>query len=135
MKKGTKKNKELSVGKDFDKEKELLTELEEKEKSVANGTIELHQPKSIYEIWGVQKKSEYQFLEESEYKKQLQNMNKVDLQRECLRCSEIPRDSRESMVNALMKKFRGHKNRLETAGIKPKMFTNHAEIEKLLDRR
>lgn len=70
--------------------------------------------------------------EKSEYVKQLNGMNKIDLQHECIRLGEMPHDNRDIMKNRLVKAFNIHlankKMRLAT----PKTLTMTPKLKEAL---
>lgn len=125
MKKNTKKTK-LSVGKDFVSEERMIVE-----RQTAMGQVAV--PDSIYEVWGMQKKSNFPATTEDGYREYLQKLNKADLQQECFKHDKVyPRDSREAMEKQLMKAFRRHKA-LETQGALPrKVIVETDELKRLL---
>ena len=134
MKKGIKKTKqkEISTGKDYAAEEKMLTESASDE--VVQATATKPRPKSLDEIWGIQKKSKYTVLNEADYRAYLSRLNKVELQAECIKIGHPPRDARESMTNVLIKEFRAHQNRLATAQIQPRVLKETPETKKLLER-
>ena len=54
------------------------------------------------------KHSRYNTEDVNEYNSKLRVMNKIDLQRECVRVELHPTDSRELMIERLIKQFRIH---------------------------
>lgn len=80
--------KKLSLGKDFAAEKRMLTSVG------ATG-----KPRTAKEAWGEEITAE-------DYKKQLDSLNKEDLQKICIASQELPRDDRNAMVKNLVTKFK-----------------------------
>lgn len=78
----------LSLGKDFDSEKDMLTSVGATKK-----------PRTTKEAWGKEITAE-------DYKKELENLNKEDLQKICVASRELPRDDRNLMVKNLVNKFK-----------------------------
>ncbi len=63
--------------------------------------------RSVNEIIGF-KFAKYKTEDEGEYLKSINEMNKIDLQRECIRVERVPSDNRVIMVERLMKDFRSY---------------------------
>ena len=61
--------------------------------------------RSIDELWGF-KGSTYPTLNENEYHISVAALNKVDLQRECVRVGLIPPEDRNVMIERLLREFR-----------------------------
>ena len=74
--------------------------------------------KSLEQIWGFSM-SKYKTHKEKEYAHMLESMNKVDLQKECIKHDLMPKDSRELMTNRLMTEFKKYIATLNTRDIKP----------------
>ena len=69
--------------------------------------------RTLADVWGY-KLSRYDTGEESVYLAQLDKMNKLDLQRECLRVTLHPHDNRETMNQRLLREFRNYIAAAET---------------------
>lgn len=64
-------------------------------------------PRTINDVLGISI-NPFSTTNEAEYKLSLAKMNKADLQMACIKLSAYPNDSRERMVETLLKKFRQH---------------------------
>lgn len=71
-----------------------------------DGKLRDRKPRTIDEVLGVARYSQYATLDENVYKDQIENMLKIDLQAECLRVGLIPHDRTELMHKRLMGAFR-----------------------------
>lgn len=121
--KNTNKESQVSVGKDYEAEKELVAGM--KDAPILT---------SLDEIWGVKKNRQFPANNEDEYKDYLRALNKVDLQKECIKNSLPARDSRDSMVNALAREYRRHMAHARAAQTPLKVIPNTPELKKLLER-
>ncbi len=141
MKKETKKQikntakakEQISVGKDFAAEEKMLNNEQAQDSNKSEASAKAP-PRSLDEIWGIQKKSKYQFLTEDEYRSHLDGLNVADIQRECLSHGRAPKTGRAGLIKELINEFRAHQNRLNTAHLQPKVLGNRKEIERLLER-
>ena len=79
---------QVSFGKDFGAEKEMLLSVGADSK-----------PRTIEEAWGKN-------ISEKDYRQELNNLNKEDLQKICVASKELPKEDRNSMINSLVKKFK-----------------------------
>ena len=85
-----KTEKQISFGKNFEKEKKMLT---------AANAASKDTPRVIKEAWGGTANPE-------DYREYLDTLNKEDLEKICISSKEIPKEDRGAMINALVKKFR-----------------------------
>lgn len=122
-KKNENKEPQISIGKDYEKEQELLSGM--KDAPILT---------SLDEIWGVKKKRQFPADNEDEYRGYLKGLNKVDLQRECIKNGLPARDSRDSMSNALVKEFRRHIAVARASQAPLKVIPNSPELTKLMER-
>lgn len=116
------KEQQISVGKDFEAEKEMLITGADKK------------PKTLNEVWGIQKKSKFPATTEEEYRQYLKGLNKLDLQRECIANDLSARDNRDSMVNSLVKEFRRYLAECGLAFAQPKIYKETDEYRELMGR-
>lgn len=90
--------------------------------------------RSLGEILG-KKFSQYPQDNEDEYTDSLRNMNKADLQVECLRVGLNPTDSRDIMVERLLNQYRAYAAEIRTANLAPKTLnTPSAKVRKILGK-
>lgn len=64
--------------------------------------------RTLDELWGGSQFSKYETQDETVYASYLENLNKLDLQRECLKIGLVPNDERSIMTDRLMKQFRAY---------------------------
>lgn len=74
--------------------------------------------KSLNAILGF-KGTKYKTEELTAYEKQLRAMNKLDLQKECIRVGRAPIDNREIMIERLIKDFRQYVAASKSVGVQP----------------
>ncbi len=123
----TNKEPQISLGKDFDAEDKML-EKEAKNISIAK------RGKTLDEIWGIKKNSQFPAKTEEEYKNHLKNYNKCDLHAECIKQAVPPRDNRDMMIKDLMKEFRKFAARSIPCNIHPRQIKLTPEVSKLINR-
>ena len=75
-------------------------------------------PRTLNELWGF-KNDKFGTLDEEIYKKKLSIMNKADLQMACIKIGLMPHDSRQTMLERLLKQFRQHVAAANTNNVKP----------------
>lgn len=71
-----------------------------------NGQVEGYKPSTLDQIWGDTGISRYNTLDETVYKKTLDEMNKSDLQSHARKMGIFPSDDREILNRKLLKEFR-----------------------------
>ncbi len=79
----------------------------------------LSHAKTIDQVLGVAKFNQYPTTDEKQYNKALDEMVKVDLQRECLRVFLVPHDRTEVMKARLLKKFREYIAKIHASNVIP----------------
>lgn len=75
-------------------------------------------PRTLAELWGF-RGDKFGTLDEEQYKKSLSLMNKADLQRHCIEHGLMPHDTRQTMVDRLLKIFRQHVAAANTNNVYP----------------
>lgn len=77
-------------------------------KHQAHGKVEKFVPTTLDQLLGDDGTGKYSTMEEQVYANRLKEMNKADLQHECIKIGLIPVDSRDVMVKRLMAQFNKH---------------------------
>lgn len=62
--------------------------------------------RTLDDLWRGSNFSKYETKDETVYASYLDNLNKLDLQRECIKIGLVPNDERAIMTERLMKQFR-----------------------------
>lgn len=70
-----------------------------------HGKVDKFQPTTLDQILGDTGMSKYGTMDLEEYKRQLNTMNKVDLQAHATRIGLVPIDSRERLIKQLLREF------------------------------
>ena len=130
MENNTKNEKHLSLGKDFAAEEKMLKESPAPKSSISQAK----RGRTLDEIWGIKKNSQYLAKTEEEYKGYLRGLNRCDIQAECIKQSIPPRDNRDMMTTALVKEFRKYSAKMSTPNMQPKKIEITPEVYKLLER-
>ena len=97
--------------------------------SQAHGKEETFQPTTLDQVWGDTGISEYRTMDENEYKQEIDDMNKSDLQAHASKKGLIPIDDKNMLIKRLMEQFRRHVNQYRA----PQDITDNSS-EKLTDR-
>lgn len=79
-------------------------------KHQAHGKVETYKPTTLDQLLGDDGNSKYNTLAEDKYLSKLNEMDKADLQRECIRVGLVPVDNRGTMVKRLQSQFNKHVN-------------------------
>ena len=79
-------------------------------KHQAHGKVETYKPTTLDQLLGDDGNSKYNTLAEDKYLAKLNEMDKADLQRECIRVGLVPVDNRGTMVKRLQSQFNRHIN-------------------------
>jgi hypothetical protein len=80
-----------------------------KQQLLIHGKIETTQPTTLEQLWGGKGLNKYNTMDNLEYEKQLDEMNKSDLQAHSVNIAGvIPVDDREILKKRLMKEFNLH---------------------------
>lgn len=66
------------------------------------------------------------------YRESLASMNKVELQHECTRVGKIPKDSRDRMIDILVKDFNDYSSARQKITRQPKQLTPTPALKKFL---
>lgn len=91
-------------------------------------------PRDLNEVWGEYKPNPYGTQDEDKYRQSLSIMNKVDLQRACIAVGLYPNDSRETMVDRLLREFKKYTASVLTSQLKPQPITASENVRKMLQR-
>ncbi len=79
-----------------------------KEFQQTHGKVENTQPTTLDQIWGDEGSSKYQTLDVEEYRTQLREMNRTDIQAHATKLGVVPVTSREMLEKRLVKEFEKH---------------------------
>jgi hypothetical protein len=90
--------------------------------------------RTIDEVLGVHRYSQYEILEEAAYEESLDKLMVIDLQRECVRVGLLPHDNPVLMKSRLMKVFRDYKAAIETADLQPTIVEPTVTAENIMKR-
>lgn len=89
------------------------------------------QLKTLDEIFGKTKDSEFQAKTEEDYRQYLAGLTRVEIQNECIRRKVNPRDTRSLMTTELMREFRKYLAGLKAAKIQPTILKSNDEVKKI----
>jgi len=102
-----------------------------KELKQTHGKVEkLAQYSTLDQILGDTGIGKYKTLDEAVYQKQLNEMNKSDLQSHAVEIGLIPVDDRETLETRLLREFRAHAVQYNTSKPRAKNFVPTTEKEK-----